>query len=147
MTKSIEDNFSDWEADVFGFGYGTGEPHTVPALRKFFELCVPNAEGTSRSYDYRQLETELTPPVAWMLINTLCHADIIEYGTSPRFGWLTGRGDRLCAFVLSKTEDELVLLTCRDSDYGPCYPDACNCGPDGYQAGVKCDNPFWSDKR
>lgn len=138
--KSEEDSFRDWEGHVFGFGYGTGESHTIPALRKFLTLCEPH-----RPYDYEQLERELTPPVAWLLANALCHADILGYGTSPREAWLTEKGARLKAFMLSRTNDDLIMLACDyDADYPHCYPDACNCGPNGYERGRVCLNPFWT---
>lgn len=138
MAKTLEQNFTDWEGSTFGFGYGTGEPHIIPALRQFMELCP-------HQYDYTVLEAALTPTVAWLLINVLCKVDMLKYGTSPRFAWLTHKGHALRKFMLSKSADELVELVCsRTEDDSPCYPDVCNCGPDGYQAGVKCDNPFWN---
>lgn len=138
MTKTLDENFADWEGHVFGFGYGSGEPHTVPALRRFFALC-PDKAG----YDFEVLERELTPTVAWLLINALAKADVLEYGTSPRFAWLTARGLALKAYLATKTDDEAIELCCYSSDYVPCYPDACNCGPNGYEDGRKCVNPFW----
>lgn len=141
--KTLEQNFQDWEGNVFGFGYGSGEPHTVPALKKFLSLC----EAPNGSYDYNVLERELTPAVAWLLMNALGHADIIEYGTSPRFGWLTEKGRALKEFTDARDEDTLIeLATSRTEDDMPCSPGACNCGPNGYQAGVKCVNPFWGHK-
>ncbi len=138
MTKTLDDYFTDWEGAAFGYGYGTGEEHTIPALRAFLRAC-PN-EG---NYDYQVMEKELGGAVAWLLINVLCHADMIEYGTSPRFGWLTTKGRRLRTFALERTADELIRLMGRDEDYHPCYQGACNCGPDGYEKGRVCQNPFW----
>lgn len=136
--KTMPQYFHDWECSAFGFGYGSGEEHTVPALRKFLELC---SDGDAQhSYDYRNLELVLTPVVAWLLINKLCnhHIDMIEYGTSPRFAWLNPKGERLKAFMLSHTAEELVEMTNRpDDDYVECYPDHCNCDEE------KCHNPFW----
>lgn len=139
--KTPEQYFADWEGYVFGFGYGSGEPHTVPALRAFLELCDEGERG--HCYDFRRLEAALTPPVAWLLINALCRygVDIIEYGTSPRFAWLTPEGERLKAFMLSKPTEELIALAATNDD--PCYPNACNCGPDGYDPARVCQNPFW----
>ena len=137
--KTLEAYFTDWEADTFGYGYGTGEPHILPLLKRFFEL---NEAGR---YDYRVLEQQLSPPIAWLLINILCKADILEYGSSPRFPWLTGKGRRLQAFLGGKTPEELINLTGRDDDTIVCYPDACNCGPHGYEEGARCANPFWRD--
>ncbi len=143
VKKTIEDNFRDWESHVFGFGYGSGEEHILPALKKFFELCPPD-----RAYDFRILERELTPAVAWLLINALCHHDILEYGTSPRVAWLTKQGQALKAFVGGKSVDDLIVLaTDREEDYAPCYPDACICGPEGYDKGRVCQNPFWVTRR
>ena len=131
--KSNNDYFADWESHVFGYGYGSGEPNVIPLLRRFLGLMP---EG---NYDYAKLE-EIGPEQAWLLINTLCHADIIEYGTSPRFGWLTEQGKSLRDFVLSKTPDELIEMTNKDQDYLMCYPDHCNCD------NGKCNNPFWKSR-
>lgn len=142
LTKSEENSFIDWEAHTFGLGYGTGECHVVPAIRQFLSLC--NDEG-EKGYRHNVLENELTPTVAWLLINTLCKAHILEYGTSPRFGWLTPEGEALKAFTLSKTADDLTdLATSHTQDHVICAPRCCNCGPRGYIAGRHCENPFWT---
>ena len=142
MAKALGDSFADWESHVFGCGYGTGEPHVLAALKHFLSACP--VEGT---YDHERLEHACGPTVAWLLINALAKADIIEYGTSPRYGWLTDEGRRLKAFVEPKEVGELVALTCRDEDYLNCYPDACNCGSQGYEKGRICENPFWPSRR
>lgn len=140
--KSIEQSFADWEGDVFGFGYGTGEEHTIPALKTFFEAI--GVDDRPSSYDYTKLEAACGPAVAWLLVNALCHAGIIEYGTSPRFAWLTKEGEALKAFMATKTADELYeICASQPEDYVACYPNACNCGPNGYEKGRKCTNPFW----
>lgn len=140
MSKTLDDYFTDWESDAFGFGYGSGEKHTIPALKKFLENTPEKW-----CYNYVKLEQELTPTVAWLMINILCQKYILEYGTSPRGAWLTKKGIRLRHFILSKTDEELYELTSRDEDYIVCYPNVCNCGPNGYQKGVVCQNPFWTD--
>ncbi len=138
ISKTLEDHFTDWESHAFGFGYGTGEEHTIPALKAFF-AAFGNWDNLN-AYDYRNLEAAVTPTVAWLIISVLGHKDIIEYGTSPRFGWLTPKGERLKKFVDKHTADELLELTCKDSEYIHCYPGHCNCdGPS------KCANPFWLD--
>lgn len=143
--KTEDDFFRDWESHVIGFGYGSGEPHTTPAVRAFLELCNEGAYG--HSYDYEKLERALGGATAWLLVSILAKTDILEYGTSPRFAWLTKKGERLKAYVLSRTADELVNVVCEhDEDYPHCYPDACNCGPTGYEEGRVCPNPFWLDK-
>ena len=141
--KTLEQNFHDWEVSAIGYGYGSGEPHTMPALKTFLE-AIGRGPGYGHAYDYEVLEAAVSPTVAWLFIAILCRSDMIEYGTSPRYGWLTEKGKRLKAFVESKAADELVEIACSfDENYCECYPDACNCGPEGYQAGVKCPNPFW----
>lgn len=143
--KSIEDSFKDWESSAFGFGYGSGEPYVIPALRTFLEHCT-GLGGTA--YDYAEMERLLGPVATWLLISALCRADILEYGTSPRFGWLTPHGKRLQDFMLSKSADGLVEIACAEREgYDVCYPDVCNHGPDGYVAGRVCSNPFWPNKR
>jgi len=143
VRKSPADNFADWESHVFGFGYGTGEYHTLGALKAF--LAAVGRPDSARGYDHTKLEEAVGATVAWLLINTLCHhrADIIEYGTSPRYGWLTAKGEALKAFVDATPLDDLVEMTARDEDYTHCSPEACNCGPNGYVEGRVCPNPFW----
>lgn len=142
MTKSIEECFVDWESHVFGIGYGTGEDHTLAALKTFFGAF--GRDDRDGSYDHLALEVTCGPQVAWLLINTLVHADIIEYGTSPRFGWLTKQGAALKDFVMSKPLDELVEMCCsRDEHYTHCWPSGCNCGPENFDSDKRCFNPFW----
>ena len=139
--KSIDEHFIDWEGSAFGFGYGTGEPHILSALRRFFEILE-----NERSYDYRNMEAEFGPLSAWLLINALAtrNGNVIDYGTSSRFGWITTAGEKLRDFVMSPSADELVEMVCSTTeDYIHCYPDACSCGPNGYVEGRKCNNPFW----
>ena len=144
MEKTLDQYWIDWESHVFGFGYGSGEPHIIPALKRFMELC--NTGPLNTSCDHVILEKELGPAVAWLLINCLCRhgVDIIEYGTSPRYGWLGNCGIALRQYLASKTSEELIALVCdRNEYYIPCYPDACTCG-NGYQEVVICKNPFWN---
>jgi hypothetical protein len=146
LIKTPAQHFADWESAAFGFGYGTGEPHTIGALRTFFENCED--EGGTVSYDYQKLEVALGPIVAWLMINALLRrgTSIIEYGSSPRFAWLMDHGKRLREFVLAHTVEQLCEMTCRDDNQTVCYPDACNCGPQGHAPGRKCPNPFWCER-
>jgi hypothetical protein len=111
-TEVFDDKrFRAWEMKVFGCGYGTGEEHTLSAL-KVFLTAVPE-EGT---YDFQKLEAAVTPTVAWLLISTLCHANIIEYGTSPRFGWLTPKGHALRAYVEARSVEQMYDVLMDDED-------------------------------
>jgi hypothetical protein len=137
--KTIEEHFRSWESSAFGYGYGTGEPHVLAALQSFLAVCPD--EG---AYDYRLLEIAVGPTVAWLLISTLCRQEALEYGGSPRFAWLTDAGKKLKAFVCSHSVDDLVDLVCQDEGrIDICCRDACNCGPEGYEKGRVCPNPFW----
>ncbi len=141
--KTLNEYFRDWEATVFGFGYGTGEEYILTALKRFMELCVPNDSGNNPScYDYEVLEKELTPTVAWLIINILCRDDKIGYGTSPRYGWLEDKGNLLKDFILKHSTDELYeICTGHGEEYVHCGSTYCNCG--GYVEGKKCSNPFF----
>lgn len=142
--RSLGSYFADWEGHVFGFGYGSGEPHILPLLKQFFEAFGAEDRRNPNSYDYRKLELAVTLPVAWLFINALCKANMIEYGASPRFGWLTPAGECLREFIGSASADDLVhFVTERDADDYFCGPDTCNCGPDGYDPKRICPNPFW----
>ena len=132
MSKKDDDFFRDWESEVFGFGYGTGEAYLIPELRRF--LLNTQYSGV---YDYRDLEEVMPPAIVWLLINILCKADIIEYGTSPRFGWLTKQGIRLRDSMADKNMDELLnVLDCSpEVSLDICGSDYCNCDK-------RCVNPF-----
>ena len=142
MEKTADDHFADWEGDTFGYGYGSGEEHIIPALKSFFD-AIPDTADKPAAYDHDVLTQAVTPTVAWMLINTLCHANLIEYGTSPHYGWLNHKGMALKAYIDSKTADELLEVLSRGEDYHHCYPNTCNCGINGFEAGRVCANPFW----
>lgn len=132
--KTIEQHFADWEAHTFGFGYGTGEEHVLRVLKQFL-AAIPDTS----TYEYEKLEAAVTAPVAWLIINTLAHADKIEYGTSPRYGWLTASGKALAKFTAERSIDQLYELTNVDESYVHCYPDHCNCDGDD----CRQHNPFW----
>lgn len=142
MTEQRSDAsyFRDWEAECFGYGYGTGESHIMGALCAFLRKVPANGP-----YDYEVLEREVGSVVAWLLINALCRINAIEYGTSPRYGWLTRGGNRLRDYVLSMSFDDLMgVLESREEDQPGCGLQFCNCGPQGYDAKRVCPNPFWS---
>lgn len=133
--KVTDKNFSDWESSAFGYGYGTGEEYIIPKLKQFIE-ALPN-EG---SYHYERLEELLGPESTWFLINVLCKEDIITYGTSPRYGWLTEKGDYLREYMSNKTLAEIYKAMEENDDCDgsyACYKDHCNCDE------VKCVNPLW----
>jgi len=140
--RTIDDHFYDWESDVFGFGYGSGEEYTLPAIKAFMS-AIP-ADG---KYDYGVLESALGPTVAWLLINTFAHANLISYGTSPRYGWLEPAGMRLKGYLDGKTFDDLVaVMNSHAADYFPCFKDGCNCGDRGWVNQKICHNPFWTER-
>jgi len=103
--KMTKKDFILWENEIFGYGYGTGELSILKVLKKFMDV-IPKEE----SYDYEILEKILSPEVTWLLINILCHSDIIEYGCSPRFGWLSDRGKELQLFLKLYTTEELYEI-------------------------------------
>jgi hypothetical protein len=139
--KTLGEHFRDWESEAVGYGYGTGESHTVPAVRQFLELC--RVKEHTAPYDYRELEAAMSPTVVWLLISILARDGIIEYGTSPRFGWLTLEGGQLRDFMLARSADELIdIVNDREQDYIPCLRCHCNCSQDGV-----CPNPFWRTRR
>ena len=140
--KGDMEYFRDWESDAFGLGYGTGEYHVIPALRAFLS-AVPE----TGAYDYVKLEKACGGAVAWLLINALGHADVIEYGTSPRFGWLQPWGKALRAFVTSRSADDLLLCIQGDDDYIGCSPQYCNCYDGDHKMHDVCPNPFWNPTR
>lgn len=139
--KTIDQFFTDWESHEFGYGYGSGETHTLGALKDFF-----HAVQTEGCYDYRKLEEACDPVVAWLLINTLCRADVIEYGTSPRGGWLTENGKALAEYVRSRSVAQLYAAIDHDENYAQCFPDYCNC-VGGKSEGCRALNPFWPKQR
>lgn len=132
-------HFIDWEASVFGFGYGTGEEHTIKALKEFLASCNP-VDGPV-FYDHQELEAKLGPTAAWLLINILCHAGLVDYGTSPRHGWLTGRGSLLKKFTDRHTTEQLCeMVDVCGGDYVHCLPGQCNC------QGEPCNNPMFVEE-
>ena len=152
--KTLEEYFIDWWNHYFGHGYGTGEVYVLPALRSFLNLCRENPPNP-RMYNHERITAAIGGAATWLLIEILERADIIEYGTSPRHGWLTGKGERLRDFVTTKTDQELVDIVGGGIVESFCNPeDWCACegriikGHDGeYGFRIPCiNNPFWNDK-
>lgn len=97
----------------FECGYGTGEEHTIPLVYKFMELLEDG-----RLYNFEVMEEVLGKVVAWVLIELLSNCDLIEWGTSSRFGWLTTRGEELRDMVGKFTQAEMYyLVTAIPNDY------------------------------
>jgi hypothetical protein len=135
--KTIEQHFADWESDTFGYGYGSGEKPILSALKSFLFACPP-----SGCYDSNKLEGACGASIAWLLITALIRDDKIEYGTSPRWGWLTDSGKALAKFVEEHSVEELEVIAYGTEDEIPCYPGHCNCD-DG---DCRPSNPFWEKR-
>ena len=145
-TKSLDDYFADWEGHAFGFGYGTGEDFILPALKQFMS-AIGRGPDLPNGYDHETLAEACGSANTWFLINRLCQINMIEYGTSPRYGWLEDEGMRLKAYTDSHTAEQLINIVCdRPDDYIGCYPDVCNCGPH-FIEGPVCPNPFWPGRK
>lgn len=142
MKKTEAEYFRDWENHAFGYGYGTGEPYTLAAIKMFLENCN---HTENHGYDHQKLEAILGPVVTWLLISRFCQLMLINYGGSPRGGWLEGPGVLLKEFVSKHTVEELVEIVTdfTPMEYAHCDPGFCNCG-DEVVIGKVCPNPFWS---
>lgn len=145
MPKTLDDHFIDWESETFGFGYGTGEEYVLPTLKRFLEAMPDMAEdgvgASTNCYDHELLSFQFTPVVAWLMLNALGQAGLIDYGTSPRYGWLSETGIALRRYVAARTIEQLHEILERDDGehFIHCYRGHCNCddGP--------CHNPFWTE--
>lgn len=114
MDKQYHDLLTDglhWNA------YG-GDESLYGTLKIFFESIEVRVKPDYRilSYDYRVLSETVGSSAAWMLIYQFSHLGWINYGTSPRFGWLEEAGVWLHKYVLSKTVDELIENHQREYD-------------------------------
>lgn len=143
--------FRDWESYVFGYGYGSGEEPVMKAILQFFNTMTSNSPERPyhKSYDHEVLEKTLGNQVTWLLINNLCHADILEYGTSPRYGWLTEKGQILYRYLENKTLKDVMEVLFGDdaqleheNDTFGCTKSYCNCDPNK-QIMKKCTNPLF----
>jgi len=103
--NKLKKQFILFENKAFGYGYGSGEIYVLTVFKRFLQICP--VEG---NYDYHILENLLTPPIAWLLINILCREEVLEYGTSPRFGWLSSLGIDLKIFTEEHTVEELAEM-------------------------------------
>lgn len=124
--KSFEEQFVDWEAEVFGCGYGTGEKPILEALKVFFETTRYSLVDYC-SYDYMELEDKLGASTTWLLITALIKADVIYYGTNPRFGALTKGGEYLKGFLELYSVDQLYEFVCSSKEHDYCTKSYCNC--------------------
>uniref|UniRef100_A0A6M3XT75 Uncharacterized protein n=1 Tax=viral metagenome TaxID=1070528 RepID=A0A6M3XT75_9ZZZZ len=124
VMKTKDEQFIDWECSVFGYGYGSGEMYTLQTLKDFFSLLQEE-----RNYDFEILEKELGGAICWLMINILCSADILEYGTSSRYGWLSEKGEKLRDYLKTKTVDDLynLVMYVDEEKHIRCGIGYCNC--------------------
>ena len=127
MYALTDKQFIDWFSIVFPYGYGTGEKIFLKALKGFMDSL-----DNGRMYNYEVLESTIGKDATWFLINMLIKADIIGYGTSPRFAWIQDEIPEIAAlrdYIISHTEDEMYeSVTRNDQDYVSCFKDMCQCG-------------------
>lgn len=137
MKNNKELQFIDWESRVFGSGYGSGELPILKSIKVFFE----NLED-KRSYDYEILEKELGETVTWLLINAFDKGNMIEWGTSARYGWLTSCGEFVGNFIKNKTPEQLYEILMDDHEI------ICQCDGDIKEKGHEdCGkNPMVNEK-
>jgi hypothetical protein len=109
-------DFINWERETFGAGYGTGELPIMEAVKTFFDSL------DDLSYNYIILEDRLGSTVTWLLINAFEKKNIIEWGSSARFGWLTSSGIHLRNYIRNKTPQELynILMACDETNFYTC---------------------------
>ena len=98
--------------EVFGYGDGTGDYYFFDILSKFFSHLYSFDsinKGSCYNYNYQGLEKILTPNTAWLLINQLGNANLIEYGQSTRYGWMCDRGLFLQALFDYHAKQDLLF--------------------------------------
>ena len=144
MSKSLELQFKEWFYSNFGYGYGSGEEPVLRAIRAFFGACFYDnddvkEEGYPR-YQYTTLEELLGQPLAWVLINKFCDDDIINYGSSSRYGWIENRGIRLKKFLEERSISELLVILFKDNERELCTEQYCYCDDNIDYVDGKCKN-------
>jgi len=138
--------------------YGSGEQYVVPALKEFLSYYKREAfaplgiDEFVTNLSQPPLAT-LTPATIWMLVNTLNAFDILDYGTSPRYGWLTDQGFELKKYLDDNTVEHIldVLFQEHESTKGIMFPCShgdimCCCEDRDDEKGIRCINPFVDPK-
>lgn len=109
MTLTDDDRmFASLCSDKLGWGAYGGDEALYPALRSFLMWCTPSEGSGVPAYDYRDVSEVIGAAAAWLLVYALVRADLVEYGTSPRFGWLTPEGCWLRDYVKNRTPEQLA---------------------------------------
>jgi len=139
--KSENEYFIDWVSETFGYGYGSGEIHTLKALKDLFSVIKDD------KYDYEMLEKVLGAQVTWLLLQILHSSPgFFEYGTSTRYAWLGSGGKAVQNFVRDKTVDELydISVASVGDNHIHCGLSYCNCNPPKSYTKRCVDNPFFA---
>jgi hypothetical protein len=110
-TRMTDKQFREWEDVAFGYGYGTGEPHIIAGLRVFFGAV--KADG---GYSYLDIEKAMGELPAWLVINALNHSGVLNYGTSPRFGWMEGKGHELREYFAANSDERILSVLVAECD-------------------------------
>jgi hypothetical protein len=110
-----------------------GAPHVSRALKGLCEV-VPLG-----GCDCQIVERALTAPVAWLMINALRHADIIEQGPSMRSIRFTDRGVFLAEFVRVRSVENLAELIDESASETP--SPCCGISSKGLKVPTDCHDP------
>ena len=105
--------FYKWFDEHFGYCYGSGVPEIVNLLLLFFSV-IP----WRKPYKHTNIEVLLGVPAAWLLINLFCIDRVVEYGVSPRCGWLTEKGNSLRVFMCAQGKARLLEIIEKGDDNG-----------------------------
>jgi len=85
------------------------------------------------------MEEKLGDIVAWLIINAFASSNVIDYGTSARYGWLTSCGEFVRDFIKDKTAEELYDILMEDGHENP----ICECDGEIKEHGDDCSmNPM-----
>jgi len=159
--KTLDNYFYDWFGEVFGYLYGTGEQYVVPALKEFLsyykrEAFAPLGIDELVTNLSQPPLTTLTPATIWMLVNTLNAYDILDYGISPRYGWLTDEGFELRKYLDDHSVRHILDVLFQEHESTKNVMMSCNVGTTIYSCscedrdvdkGIRCINPFINPER
>lgn len=101
--------FQSLYSEQLGWGNYGSEQALCVSLKDFLD-SIPLDCG----YDHELLATKVGAAFAWSLIYQFVALGWINYGTSPRYGWLEGDGVWLKAFVATRSADDLYAIAYGD---------------------------------
>lgn len=99
-------SYEDYVFDQFGYANYSSNTRdfVVKVLQSLYNQKIKSDNDELYEFLYAQINNELEQSFIEFIHTILSHFDLVEYGTSPRYCWLTDKGFELLGPMFKETK-------------------------------------------